>query len=167
MSYCLAWYSDPMIYRLVVSALVTISLVLAITPRPALAHGMILKGAEIDHNMYLHGSTGSCICDDRWFTMGLAPGTVKIIVQLQHCGTTATKTCAIEAYLSRGKTDLGAATPACFSSQKHCNRSQTITYHVKQRGAYYLLLRGAGSLLIYFSLRINGNVYPLHCHKYC
>lgn len=156
-----------MISRFALSALVIMSVVFAISPRPALAHGAILKGMEVDHSVSLQGSTGSCSCDDRWFTMGLAPGTVKITAELQHCGTTATKTCAIEAYLSHGKTDLGAATPACFSSQKHCNRSQTITYHVKKRGAYYLFVRGAGSLLIYYMLRIRGNLYPLHCNKYC
>lgn len=156
-----------MILRLALLLLAAATLALTPNPRVALAHGPALKGQELDRATYIQTTTSSCVCDNKWFTFGVAPGMLKITARVQRCGSRATPNCGVEAYLMRGDSTVASAKPACLSSQTRCNKSQSITLRVKKQGVYYLLLRGSSSYLIYYSLGIRGPIYALHCRRYC
>ena len=155
-----------MIWRSVVSALAALPLLLSVTTS-AHAHGPAPKGQVIGRPMTVSSTTGLCICDERWYTVGLRPGVLQISARLARCGDHMSATCAISVFLLRGTEQLRELRPGCLSSQANCNRTETARYRIPRKGVYYVLVRGGGSNLIYYSLRVRGPVFALRCGKYC
>jgi hypothetical protein len=152
--------------KLIAPVLLSLTVLLGASPARALAHGPALKGMEIDRNTVVTATTGNCSCQDRWYTVGLDRGTATITATVQDCQSNLIKLCVAEAFLLRNTSQLAGTHVVCHHLA-HCGLSRSITYHVKQKGAYYVLVQGSGSLLIHYTLRLHGHVYALHCRKYC
>jgi hypothetical protein len=132
----------------------------------ALAHGPIRHGLELDHNTTLSLHTGAQHGEWRWVTVGLMPGAVHVAVTLKACGNSIAPTCGLYAFLYRRHQIVGRTVAACYAN-KPCNKTVRMTYRVTARDVYYVLIAGAGADGIPYRISVSGNVFPLHCRKYC
>jgi hypothetical protein len=155
--------------RFAVALLLCLSFLAGTTPRSALAHGPALKGMLLTHSTSWQGTTGTCTCNAQWFTMGLTRGTVRATVKLGACQNAPKGgVCSVEVFLMQGDNQLAGMTPSCFVSKSPCNKTRSFSYHVTQRGAYYLLVQGIGAYAIHYTLSLKAPIYRLHCNKtYC
>jgi hypothetical protein len=114
------------------------------------------------------GTTGNIPQQWRWYTVGLQPGTVTVSATVQSCARALlAPTCGLFLDLLHRKKLLQSASGACYRKQRGCHATVQLSYHIARQGAYYILATGAGGGPVTFSMRLNGNIYPLHCHTYC
>jgi hypothetical protein len=156
---------DRMIRRLVTLLLCAALLSLIVGPGSAYAHGPKLKGVVIEHSQTVTYKTGNCICVWSWFTLGLHPGKVSISLSVGKCTLAVSPICAAAVDLYRGLDKIKEASASCYIKHKSCKGS--FKANIGTSGVYYILLRGNGANLIPVKLRIQGNIYPLHCKTYC
>lgn len=134
---------------------------------PASAHGPSSKGQEIGRATTIASTTGACVCDDRWYTVGLKPGVLRLTGALAHCDDPRAAACSITVFLLRGNVQVRQFGASCLKSAGPCTQGSSAQYRVSQRGAYYVLVRGGGGENVRFTLTFRGPVYALHCRKYC
>lgn len=150
------------------AALSLLILILALAPAThAAAHRTALKGQAIDGQVTISGQTGACACMKQWYTIGFKPGKVAIRGQLKACGDQGQPYCFMVVTLLRGPVTLKTVSVQCPSKASRCNRSWSINYRVKAAGAYYLQVQGEVGLTMNYTLRPSGNIYRLHCARYC
>ena len=142
-------------------------LIAVLVPSVALAHGPLRKGLEIDHNRQLTMMTGYARSDWKWATVGLQPGRVTVAATLLRCGQAAAPTCGLIADLMRGSRTIRSAEVGCYTSHRTCGQTARVTFDVTKAGVYYIVIQGLGADSIKYRMRVQGNIYPLHCRKYC
>jgi hypothetical protein len=145
---------------------------IALLPTAASAHGPRLRGLEIDRATQLRPLTSYCICDERWFTVGLKPGAAQVSVSSVSCASPEAPTCGVDVSVSRasksGRQIMASGHVSCDVHPKlACSGPLHLTYQVSQTGVYYILAQGLGAFGIRFTLAVSGRIYPLNCHKYC
>jgi hypothetical protein len=152
----------PLLLALVLSAL--------FLPQAAFAQRHPVRGQVLNQNITLKPFTSSCACDARWYTVGLRPGTVRVSAQVLACGMSRNPTCGINVFLLQAANTprtVRVGQASCSMHPFHCGAAANLAYSVTQQGVYYMLVRGLGADSIRFSLRLQGNLYTLHCTKYC
>lgn len=152
--------------RRLLSMLVLVSAVAVSLPGTALAHGPIRRGFEIDQNTKLTQSAGSVKAEWRWVTMGLRSGPVHVALTLHSCKRAAAPTCGTYVFLYHGDQVVAQKSVACYS-HKRCEQTTRLRYQVHNSGVYYVEVVGLGASKIMYTLAVAGNIYPLHCQKYC
>jgi hypothetical protein len=152
-----------------VALLAFLATLLFLSPAPALgaASGPLLRGQEIDQNTTIYDTTGICSCEVKWFTVGLAPGTVSIAADLRSATFNRGPTYGLSVLLLHGSSTVTWGKTACTASQVHCNKWVRLTHRVTSRGVYYLEIIGLGAEIIPYALTVRGAIYRLHCHRYC
>jgi hypothetical protein len=149
--------------RLVV--LFSVGLVAACLPEAAKAAGVPPRGTTIQQSKAVVGVTGSCVCSHVWYTVGLRRGPVRISTTVTRCSRSLTGSCGLRMFLLRGDEQVGMAQPMCSPNALPCRGA--MSHRIGAGGVYYLLIEGQGSLAVTYSLQVRGNIYRLHCHKYC
>jgi hypothetical protein len=152
--------------HLAVIALFTGFLMLAPVPAHA-AHGPLLRGRQLDQNTTISDTTGECSCQVKWFTIGLAPGIVRIAAQPKSSMFGGGPTYGMSVLLYRGSAALTWGQTSCQTTHRRCSKVIHLTYRIKQRGVYYLQIVGLGAQVIPYTMQVHGVVFPLHCGKYC
>jgi hypothetical protein len=156
-----------MVLRCIVLCAVALAALLGPRTPAASAHGPLLKGQKIDRPTAVMSTTGACVCDDRWYTLGLKPGVLQLSASLTRCGDLGSTACSIQVYLMRGHSQLRQLQASCLISAGPCNQGDSTRYRVTRKGVFYVLVRGGGGEGVHFRLSVRGPVYPLHCGKYC
>lgn len=160
-----------MIRRLTLSLFSGALLTASLVPASASAHGPLRRGYVIEHNIAFNMTTSNCACDEKWFTMGLRPGTVSITATIQNCHRELSPACGLTMFFfrarARGQEQLKMETVGCSTSKSRCGKSVQLSYRVSEQGVYYVLVRGSGSTIIHYRVRVRGNLYVLNCQKYC
>jgi len=156
-----------MIRRLFVSLVLSSGLLIGLLPSAASAHGPALRGRLVDRsNASLVAMTGNCACNRQWYTMGLQPGAVNLSINVQSCRGLVGPNCGIFAFLYKGSREVQTANVGC-DTKKACGQSLQLRYKVSGSGVYYVVIQGTGATTIWYRMTVRGNVYPLHCNKYC
>jgi len=147
-----------------------IPLVLALTllPAAALAHGPAPKGQVLTKPVIVTGVTGEGKCQDQWYTVGFRPGQAAIDIAITGTeGMVRVPTIAIRSILYRGTTIVDSGQAACATKSKICRAVIRFRRRFSDTGVYYLYIHGVGANTIDFSARFTGNIYALHCKKFC
>ena len=156
-----------MIRRLFVSLVLTSGLLTGLLPAAASAHGPALRGRLVDRsNASLVAMTGNCACYRQWYTVGLQPGSFSLSINVQSCRGTVGPACGIFAFLYKGSREVQTANVGC-PAKTACGQSLQLRYKVGSTGVYYILIQGSGAVTIWYRMTVRGNIYPLHCHRYC
>jgi hypothetical protein len=145
--------------------LVLVTLV-ALLPQIASAHGVPIRGMEIQGTGTTAGSVGKCSCTDQWYTIGLRPGSTTIVATIKgHSGVAAVSygiRMGVLRVTQRTLQTVGFSQAACLSSQHRCNATARIKLQVRGRGAYYVKVSGLGANGITYAMSIQGHVYRVH-----
>jgi hypothetical protein len=156
-----------MIRRLIVSLVCSSGLLIGLLPSAASAHGPALRGRLVDRsNSSLVAMTGNCACYRQWYTMGLQTGAFKLSITVQSCRGALAPTCGIFAFLYLGSREVQTANVGC-NAKTACGQPLQLRYKVGTSGVYYVVIQGTGAPTIWYRMTVRGNIYPLHCHKYC
>lgn len=156
-----------MIRPLLVAVMTALLVSSAVSVAHAASHGPALKGQEIDRAAVFTGQTGACVCMEQWYTVGLRPGKATVRGTLKACGDRGQPYCFMVVSLIRGNTTLKQVAVQCPSNTSHCNRAWSLSYRIRQAGAYYLQVKGEVGLTMGYTLHPHARIYRLHCGKYC
>lgn len=157
-----------MLRRLQLTIVCLVAMFAASCPGLAWAHGPVRQGLEIDHNISgLRLSTGATPQQKRWQTVGLNPGRTSVAVKVSQCTQAIAPTCGIYLGISDPRHTIRYTTAACYTKAKHCGAVARISFTVTRRGVYYVWFFGSGAMGINVHESVSGNIYPLHCGKYC
>jgi hypothetical protein len=137
----------------------------ALAPR-TYASGTPLKGAVLGTRP-VQALTGDCTCEQQWFTFGATPGKVRLSASMFKPGQELSNEYAIRVSILRGGASMGLKAVLCFTNQKQCSNTLHLSVTIRQRGVYYVLVRGMGAHQVPFQLRLKGSVYQLHCTRTC
>jgi hypothetical protein len=133
----------------------------ALVPRVASAHGISIRGQEIQRNGVITGSVGECSCTDEWYTAGFRPGKMTIIATITGHSGVARVSYGIRIGVLHGMQSVGFSQAACLASQRRCGAKARITARIQSAGAYYLKVSGLGANGISYSIHIQGRIYRL------
>jgi hypothetical protein len=156
-----------MLRRLSVCLLLLLSLVPAFGAGTAFAHGPVRRGFELDFSGTLKIPTGSATNQARWLTVGLRRGHFSAVIRLNSCSKSNLPSCGVYMSLAQPGRTLHVVTAGCSMKHPRCGATARIDQNVTSPGVYYISIVGLGSGTIMSSLTVKGNIYPLHCHKYC
>jgi hypothetical protein len=153
--------------RLSLAVLLSAVLIFTAAATTFSAHGPLLRGHVIPKSTTLTSSTGNCSCVWQWYTLGLQKGTFSLTTTVRSFAYSMGPTYGIAGTFFQNGRTLSTAQAACLSSRHRCDQSFRISYQVSKAGVYYILLRGLGAEVINFTMRVQGRIVPLHCHRFC
>jgi len=133
----------------------------------AQSHGPLLMGRVIDTTHPFHDATGNCSCNWQWYTIGVRPGTLRIVATLHSYAGKMAPTWAIRVVLLQGKHQVKVGQAACLATHTSCNQSVTLTTRVSRSTIYYVEVEGPGASQISYTMRFAGALFQLHCGRYC
>jgi hypothetical protein len=145
------------------------AVLLLIFPLPVrgASHGPIVRGRVIDQSMTVDDTTGVCSCEVKWFTIGLAPGVVRVAAELKSSSFSRGPTYGMSVLFMQGTSTLTWGKVACQVTRLQCYKWVRLSHRITRRGVYYVEVIGLGAEIIPYALQIQGAIYRLHCHKYC
>jgi hypothetical protein len=149
-----------------------LAIVLAVCILPGMgmaaqAKGVPFKGQLIMANGVMSQTTGNCMCNANWYTLGANPGSLTITATLQGYSLPFTTSYGVRMFLYAGKRSVNGGQAACTTSQKRCHQQAVLRVRVRTPTIYYLQVYGPGASVVYYSLRVSGKIRRLHCAKTC
>ena len=135
-----------------------VSLLGAISPASAATKA---KGTAINGSTTLRGMTGSCVCDQRWYRVGLRPGAGAVQVKLVTTASSTVPSYGLRASLMQGTMELDGGQVVCTRKQRPCLKTITLKYRVSKPAIYSILVYGVSAEGISYTLRVRGKTYNL------
>jgi hypothetical protein len=131
------------------------------------AKGLPIKGELILANGVISQTTGNCMCNANWYTLGANPGKMTLTATLQGYSLPFTSIYGLRMFLYAGTRPAGAGQAACETKQKRCHQQAVVRTRVRTPTIYYLEVYGPGASVVYYSLRVNAKIRKLRCSKTC
>jgi hypothetical protein len=153
--------------RRILVALTLLAVVGYLTPSVVSARGVPLKGRIIVSSTPVKQTTGSCSCVWPWYTFGMNSGRMTVTATMSTYQHALTPSWGIRLFVYHGSTLLGWSQAACWSKQKSCVRSISVSGKVKTRGIFYARVEGPGADGIAFTIAVKGPIYTLRCGATC
>ena len=104
---------------------------------------------------------------DEWLSSVLLTNEARLSLYFSALLAGTLLTGGILLLILRGGASMGLKAVLCFTNQKQCSNTLHLSVTIRQRGVYYVLVRGMGAHQVPFQLRLKGSVYQLHCTRTC
>jgi hypothetical protein len=120
----------------------------------------LIHGTLIPNTQPVVGHTGNCYCEAQWYTAGLKPGKVTVIVHLMSIGLKLAASYGLRADLERrNHTILSQTQAGCWRTAKHCSLTLRFSAKVFRTAPYYIHVIGDGGEGMQFNIQVLGPVY--------
>lgn len=154
--------------RRILAALGFILVYMAFSPNFTHAQGVIFKGHNVTDSKPIQATTGNCVCEDNWYTVGVNAGTMHVKAVLKtYAARLNVPSYAIRIFLYEGAKALQWTQAYCLIKQRHCGHTAQLTVHVTRSTIYYVKVEGPGAEGTQYSLQFQGPLRHLVCHARC
>lgn len=141
------------------------ALVLAL-PVVAEARTIRIKGNLIRGSRPVVSTTGTCACVWSWNTVALRPGPVTVTTRVEQPATVVGGRYMLSVLVvAPDRTSvLKRGSVTCAATKSPCGKTLTLHLQVRQKGVYYIQVRGRNAERLWFSMTVRGRIQALRCN---